>query len=203
MGLFEGFQHDRVPRRALLFMPFAFAGLVAVSSKIRVFARRAPDKAELGIPADRPHTVTVVEFDDHGQRLRKITLAAVVHTEAEWRRLLPSDVFAVARRKGTEFAYSGRYWNNHDAGLYRCACCGNALFGSNTKFDSGTGWPSFWAPIAEENVRTASDVSLLIERTEVLCALCGGHLGHVFDDGPEPTGLRYCMNSAALRFLPA
>ncbi|HTW32817.1 MAG TPA: peptide-methionine (R)-S-oxide reductase MsrB [Candidatus Sulfotelmatobacter sp.] len=184
-----------VRRRAFL------ASVAASVGGLALWHWRTPAVLEAAAPAGGPKEVTVVLFSDGGERLRVVKIAKVVKTDAEWRQQLSGNAYDITRRADTEMAYSGKYWNLHDKGIYRCICCDNALFDSATKFDSGTGWPSFWQPIAKENVKETMDMSLSMERTAVSCTECDAHLGHVFDDGPRPTGLRYCMNSASMRFV--
>ena len=182
-------------RRAFL----AIAATGAVAATYEWLRRPHIVVANAAVQASGP--VTIVQFSDAGARLKKVQVAKVVKTEDDWLKQLSPNSFRITRHADTEMAFTGKYWDLHDKGIFRCICCDNALFTSDTKFDSGTGWPSFWAPIAEENVHATRDLSLGMVRDAVSCTLCDAHLGHVFDDGPQPTGLRYCMNSASLRFV--
>ena len=158
---------------------------------------RAAD-AKWKIPAE----VTLENFSKAGKSLGRVKVPTLVKSDEEWRRLLSPEAFTVTRHEGTERPYSGEYNDHHADGLYHCICCQTPLFDSRTKFESGTGWPSFWKPISSANVRESMDSSLMMVRTAVSCRRCDAHLGHVFDDGPDPTGLRYCMNSVSLKFQP-
>jgi peptide-methionine (R)-S-oxide reductase len=182
---------------------FVAGGIAVVATAAVLKWRQAPGVEASTAVHGEPGTVTIVEFKDDGTKVGAKTVARVVKTDGEWFKQLGKNSFQIARQADTEMPYSGVSWNEHGKGIFRCICCDNALFSSATKFESGTGWPSFWAPLAKENVTLVTDKSLGMERTEVRCALCDAHLGHVFDDGPQPTGLRYCMNSASMRFVKA
>ena len=180
---------------------FAAGAAAVAASFAALWTFRSPGVEASSAVHGAPGEVAIVNFKDDGMNLGRQTVAKVVKTDGEWYKQLGSNSFSIARQADTEMPYSGVTWSEHAKGIYRCICCDTVLFSSQTKFESGTGWPSFFAPLAKENIVEKTDLSMGMERKKVTCARCEAHLGHVFNDGPEPTGLRYCMNSASMRFV--
>lgn len=197
-------EESRDLRRDLTRRAFIFGGAAAVSGLAFWGIRRATVAAARPLAANEgPREVTIARFDAAGRRIGTTTTPRLIRSDEEWRRALGADAYWVMRHADTERPFTGALLHEERAGEFACAGCGLALFSSAAKFDSGTGWPSFWEPIAPENIVESPDGSLMVVRTAVSCRLCDGHLGHVFTDGPKPTGLRYCMNSVALQFQPS
>jgi peptide-methionine (R)-S-oxide reductase len=201
-AMFDSDLNDNAARQKVTRRAFLLSGGVVAAAVAAWSLHSTPLSLSTAVPSGPVGEVTIAEFSSAGVPAGTIRVQKIVKSEAEWRRQLSANAFDIARRADTEMAYTGSYWNFHERGIYRCICCDTALFSSQTKFDSGTGWPSFWQPIARENVVGLEDRSFGV-RTAVACARCDAHLGHLFDDGPQPTGLRYCMNSASMVFKAA
>jgi len=192
---------SRATRRDFLRVMGAAAGVAVGTTLTGILGGRLAVSVGLGVPADAADRIAPAQIKVYSvEKGTYIMTQTVVKTKEEWKKVLTPEQYHILREKGTERAFTGKYDKHHEHGVYRCAACGLDLYRSEEKFDSGTGWPSFTAPIAASNVQTRPDNSFFSQRTEVLCPRCGGHLGHVFDDGPKPTGKRHCMNSAALQF---
>ena len=192
---------SRATRRDFLRVMGAAAGVAVGTTLTGILGGRLAVSVGLGVPADAADRIAPAQIKVYSvEKGTYIMTQTVVKTKEEWKKVLTPEQYHILREKGTERAFTGKYDKHHEHGVYRCAACGLDLYRSEEKYDSGTGWPSFTAPVAAENILTRPDNSFFSQRTEVICARCGGHLGHVFDDGPKPTGKRHCMNSAALQF---